>query len=51
MLTKIKDNEPTYLYKLVNGKSTLKGGVSVLKKLDYPSYILDETKKILTKLI
>ena len=51
MLTKIKDHEPTYLYKLVNGKSTLKGGVSVLKKLDYPSYILDETKKILTKLI
>ena len=47
MLTKIKDNEPTYLYKLENGVSDLKGGVSVLKKLNYPDYILNETINIL----
>jgi len=50
MLTKINNNEPTYLYKLVNGKSDLKGGVSVLKNLDYPKYILDDTINILKNL-
>ena len=50
MKTHIKDNVPTYLYKLVNGKSGLKGGVSVLKNLDYPQDILNETLSILRKL-
>jgi hypothetical protein len=34
----------------VNGKSGLKGGVSVLKNLDYPQDILNETLSILRKL-
>ena len=50
METYIKDNVSTYLYKLVNGKSGLKGGVSVLKNLDYPADILSETQSILRKL-
>lgn len=50
MKTHIKDNVSTYLYKLVNGKSGLKGGVSVLKNLDYPADILSETQSILRKL-
>ena len=50
METKIKDNVSKYLYKLVDGKSELKGGVSVLKNLDYPKDILNETKIILEKL-
>lgn len=50
MKTHIKDNVSTYLYKLVNGKSGLKGGVSVLKNLDYPEDILSETQSILRKL-
>ncbi len=50
METHIDDNMPTYMYKLVNGKSSLKGGISVLKNLDYPEYLLKETQKILKKL-
>tara|TARA_Y100000591_G_C21853056_1_gene712936 strand:- start:1306 stop:3030 length:1725 start_codon:yes stop_codon:yes gene_type:complete len=50
MKTYIKNNISTYLYKLVNGKSELKGGVSVLKNLDYPDHILNETQDILKKL-
>jgi len=29
----------------------LKGGVSVLKNLDYPSHIVEETIKVLNKMI
>ena len=50
METYIKDNVSTYLYKLVNGKSALKGGVSVLKNLSYPEHILKETQEVLKKL-
>ena len=50
METYIKDNVSTYLYKLVNGKSALKGGVSVLKNLSYPDHILKETQEVLKKL-
>ena len=50
METHIDDNMPTYMYKLVNGKSSLKGGISVLKNLDYPEYLLKETQEILKKL-
>jgi len=50
METNIVDNNPTYKYRLVNGKSSLKGGVSVLKNLDYPSHIVEETIKVLNKM-
>ena len=51
METNIVDNNPTYKYRLVNGKSSLKGGVSVLKNLDYPSHIVEETITVLNKMI
>ncbi len=51
METIIVDNEPTYLYQLMNGKSSLKGGVSVLKNLNYPPHIVQETLKVLKKMI
>ena len=38
---------PKYNYKLVDGISRIKGGISVLKQLDYPSQILKLTKTIL----
>ena len=38
---------PKYNYKLINGISTIKGGISVLKQLNYPSQILNLTKTIL----
>jgi hypothetical protein len=50
MKTKIINNEPTYSYRLVDGKSSLKGGVSVLKNLEYPQHILEETIRILKNL-
>lgn len=50
MLTLIENNIPKYFYKIVDGKSDLKGGVSVLKKLEYPPEILKEAQIILKKL-
>ena len=38
-----------YLYKLVNGISKHRGGVKVLKQLDYPVEIINETIKYLNK--
>ncbi len=43
----IVNDIPKYNYKLVDGISRIKGGISVLKQLDYPSQILKLTKTIL----
>ena len=41
----------TYTYKLVCGISNIKGGVKVLNDLEYPSEIVEDTQKIIDKLI
>ena len=50
MKTIVTKNNPIYTYKIVNGVSTIKGGVSVLKNLNYPKKIVDLTITILDKL-
>ena len=51
MKTLVKNNSlPVYTYKLENGISNIKGGVSVLTNLDYPEKIINVTKKVLSDL-
>ena len=50
MKTTVVNNDPNYTYKITNGISTIKGGVCVLKQLNYPQEIIDTTNKILDKL-
>jgi len=45
-----KNKEPVYTYKIIKGISTVKGGVSVLKKLNYPEKIINMTNDILEKI-
>ena len=47
MKTTIKNNKPQYFYKIKNGISQIKGGVHVLKQLQYPKKITDKAVKIL----
>ena len=49
MKTSIKNFEPTYTYKIKRGISNIKGGVCVLKNLDYPDDIIKSTQYILDK--
>ena len=46
----IEDYVPKYSYKIKKGISKIKGGILVLKQLDYPIKILEEANMILTKL-
>jgi len=50
METDIKDYIPRYSYKMVKGISKIKGGITVLKQLNYPEKILNEANKIINKL-
>ena len=50
METEITDYIPTYSYKMVKGVSKIKGGIMVLKQLNYPTKILDEANQIINKL-
>ena len=50
MKTIITNNNPIYTYKMINGISIIKGGVSVLKNLNYPDKIINLTTTILEKL-
>ena len=45
MKTNIENEVPIYHYKLQNGISEIKGGITVLKQLGYPQNIIDETNK------
>jgi len=44
------DDSFNYLYELENGISEIKGGIIVLKDLDYPKEIIENTKKILNNI-
>ena len=39
-----------YIVKIIKGYSKIKGGISVLKDLDYPENIINSAKDILNKL-
>jgi len=40
-----------YTYKLESGISNIKGGVKVLRDLDYPEYIINETKRMIQEIV
>ncbi len=50
METIINENNPIYKYKIKKGVSHAKGGISVLKQLNYPEKIVKNTINNLTKL-
>ena len=50
METTITDNIPSYKYKIKKGISNAKGGISVLKQLNYPDKIVSNTIDNLKKL-
>ena len=43
-----KDNKLTFTYKLIKGINKIKGGVNVLKELDYPKNIINATEILLS---
>ena len=45
-----KQNDPIYTYKIKKGISNIKGGVSVLKNLNYPQKIINMTNNVLDKI-
>ena len=45
------DEKLEYKYKIIEGISKIKGGVNVLKDLNYPDEIIENTKKIIDDLI
>ena len=38
-----------YLYKIADGISTIKGGLKVLRELDYPAEIVDSARRIIER--
>jgi len=50
MDTIINDDNPQYKYKIKKGISKIKGGVCVLKNLNYPDKVIEKTKTILNKI-
>ena len=50
METDIQTDIPIYKYNIINGISTIKGGVSVLKELGYPDNIIKSAMEILEKI-
>ena len=50
MKTSIVNNEPIYHYEIQKGISKIKGGVHVLKQLNYPDNLIKEAKKIIEKI-
>lgn len=45
-----QNDKPIYSYKMIKGYSEIKGGISVLKELNYPLNIITSAKNILNKL-
>ena len=50
METSIIKNTPKYSYKLIKGASKIKGGIVVLKQLNYPNKIIEDAFKIMEKI-
>ncbi len=47
MKTDVKNNISKYFYKMIKGISKIKGGLSVLKQLNYPNKIIERSAKIM----
>ena len=50
MKTVINNDIPNYYYKIQEGISKVKGGITVLKEINYPQEILKNSREILNKL-
>ena len=50
MGTKLINDVPQYSYKIVKGISKIKGGIMVLKQLDYPDKIIKEANGVIRNL-
>mgnify|MGYP001159752576 CR=1 FL=1 len=50
MFTIIQNDIPKYHYKMIKGISNVKGGITVLKELDYPNEIIKLSKNIIKEL-
>ena len=50
MHTIIENDIPNYKYKIVKGISNVKGGITVLKELDYPDDIIEISRGVIDKL-
>ena len=50
MHCKIIKNKPKYYYKIKDGITNVKGGICVLKELNYPNQIIKNTKKIISEI-
>ena len=50
METKIINNVSNYSYKIIDGISNIKGGICVLRKLNYPEKILKMTEETIRSL-
>jgi len=50
MKTEIKNDIPHYYYKITKGISKIKGGICILKQLNYPQSIIDNAKFIISSL-
>ena len=45
-----ENNDMEYNYKIIKGISKIKGGINILKKLNFSPLIIDQTKKIIKTL-
>ena len=50
MKSTVDNYKPKYFYLLEKDISQIKGGIAVLKEIDYPEEILNHAKSILEKL-
>jgi len=50
MKTVIENDEPKYYYKIEEGISKVKGGITVLKEINYPEEIINSSRKIIDKI-
>ena len=50
METIVDNDNPIYKYKIKKGISKIKGGICVLKQLNYPDDVITKTKKALKNL-
>lgn len=50
MKTKTINNNAEYYYKIIKGISKIKGGIAILKNLEYPDSVINNAIKIMNKL-
>jgi DNA mismatch repair ATPase MutS len=48
---RLETSGPVYTYKVKQGISNLKGGIAVLKELDYPETLIKDARTILKEYV